>query len=257
MIYFMGGVYAQSSYNKLIGNDNLYSLETFYTLRSNPDKRMEEILQFSDLLIVDSGAFTFMNSGTNMTESDMDRYFEEYCDFIRKYKDNPKVIGFFELDVDRVFGVDKALEYLNKLTEITDKIIPVWHNTRPISFFYDMCKKYKRVAITQAILSDVYPEQINLFINVAHKYGAHIHLLGFARFNQLQYLNLNKDDSFDAVSYIMNGAFCNFKLMSSDLNKIYTYDFGDLEGLNVRYLHFLNNIYHHKLQLKFRNWDNS
>lgn len=258
MIYFMGGGFGAKRYIKSSEIKNGYFLETFYVLREPKcEEKFKEMETWSDLIIIDSGAFTFMNSGTNMTVDSMDAYFKEYCEFIRKHKDNPKIIGFFELDVDRVFGVEKAMEYLNKLTTITDKIIPVWHNTRPVSFYYDMCKNYKRVAITQAILSDVYPEQMNLFINCAHKYGANIHLLGFARFDILDKLNLNKEDSFDAVSYIMYGAFYNLRLINDKVTKIFTFDLKGLETLKTDNIISLNAIINHKLQLKLREVDNS
>lgn len=257
MWYFMGGGLGFKPYFVDNGIQDAYILETFFEIRKDPDRKLKIMEEYSSKIIIDSGAFTFMNSGTNMTEFDMDEYFKEYKSFIERNKDNPKIVGFFELDVDRIFGVEKALYYLNQLKEITDKVIPVWHNTRSIQFYYEMCKNFKRVAISQAFYMDVLPEQLNLFINTAHYFGAKIHLLGFARFEQLEYLNLGLEDSFDAVSYCLNGAFCHIKILNKNLDKSYDINLFGLKNMITTKLHFINTPYHYCIQQSIINIDNS
>ena len=50
--------------------------------------------------ILDSGVFTMINSGKQFN---LDRYVDEYADFIKKHK----IKQYVELDVDQIIGVEK------------------------------------------------------------------------------------------------------------------------------------------------------
>ena len=88
-----------------------YMLNTFFYARQTVTKpRFAPVFKdFNDRgkLILDSGAFSFMN-GKTISEQQMDDYCEAYCEFIKKYH----IKQYVELDIDALFGYEKALEYL-------------------------------------------------------------------------------------------------------------------------------------------------
>ena len=61
-------------------------------------------------LILDSGAFTFMN-GKKMNLDDMDKYCDAYINFIKKYH----IKNYVELDIDALFGTEQAMKYRKKI----------------------------------------------------------------------------------------------------------------------------------------------
>lgn len=124
-----------------------YLLVTFFYGRKvikNP--RFLEALKYfneKDHLILDSGAFSFMN-GQKASEEEMDEYCREYVKFINKYH----IKHFVELDVDALFGYHKALEYRKYIEEQTERqCIPIFHKSRGKKAFMKMCDEYKYAGI--------------------------------------------------------------------------------------------------------------
>lgn len=180
-----------------------FGLVSFFYIKNN-SKLNEVLSKINKKLLIDSGAFSFMHGQT----SDFEDYTKKYRDFIKSNTNNPKIEGFFEMDIDSVVGYEKVLEYRKQLEEVSDKIIPVWHSNRGIDDYIEMCKKYKGKKISISTLhGDVDKSQYNLFINTAHKYGCKIHLLGCTDFNIIKNVNLGIDDSADSTSWCMSGAF--------------------------------------------------
>ena len=132
---------------------------------------------FAKSILVDSGAFTLQQR----VHPNIDAYFKNYCKFINKYKDVSVIDGFFELDIDNRIGYPKVLDYREKLFEITDKIIPVWHNRLGVQEYKDMVKKYDWIGIGCVNDRNLKKESYMKFVRYAHKNNCKIHGLGMLR----------------------------------------------------------------------------
>lgn len=228
-----------------------YGLVSFYYLSN--EEHFEKILaKINKKIFIDSGAHSFQHG----TKVDFDEYTKKYAEFIKKYTDNPKVEGFFEMDVDNVIGYEKVKELRSVLEAVSDKIIPVWHNNRGVDDFIEMCEKYsgRRIAITGFANNDIKDGQYNLFINEAHKHNCKIHVLGLTRFELIKTLNLGKYDSVDSSSWKQTGIFGGINLPTKDKN---VYRVKSLEGLKAPCGDFItaNYITARKLQLDYEDID--
>lgn len=205
-----------------------YGLVSFYYLKN--DEQFEMIKSKCKNILIDSGAHSFQHG----KKVDFESYTDKYIRFIQKYEHDPKITGFFEMDIDNVMGYEFVRKLQDKLTAISDKIIPVWHNNRGIDDFYDMCERFKgkRVSITGFSNNDIIDEQYNLFINVAHQIGVNVHILGMTRFNLIKNLNLHANDSFDSSSWKQSGIFGGLSLITKNDGII---KFDATEGLDVSY----------------------
>lgn len=154
-----------------------YNLISFYYARRNLDKA-QYIRDNSELIYVDSGAHSFQKG----IKVKWDKYIKDYCEFIKMF-DRPNVLGFFELDIDKIIGLDKVLEIRKQLLNVNHKIIPVWHKNRGIEDYKKMCQEYsgKIVAISGFKNEDIRDEDFPYFVSVAKKYGTKIHCLGMGR----------------------------------------------------------------------------
>lgn len=191
---------------------------TSYFYLSDKQELLDLLLQKSEHLLIDSGAHSFQHG----THIDLDAFVDRYIAFIKRNTDNPKIEGFFEMDVDNVIGYDKVLYYRKKLEAVSDKIIPVWHGNRGVSEFYRMCEEYrgKRISIGGFKGYDISDSSYNYFINTAHKYGCKIHILGMTRMTLIKDLNLGKDDSVDSSSWLQAGVFGYYVLPSKKFGKV-------------------------------------
>lgn len=172
----------------------------FYIKKANKDI-VNTIIEKSELILIDSGAHSFQKG----IVVDWVEYTKEYAQWIRE-NDCEKIIGYFEMDVDKVIGYEKVLELRKILEDVTDKIIPVWHKNRGVDDFINMCKKYsgKIVAITGFRNEDIKDEQYIKFLKVAKKYNCKVHCLGMTRKNILDKVPFDYTDS---SSWSMQGAF--------------------------------------------------
>lgn len=228
-----------------------YGLVSYYYVKNT--KKLNEILEKVDYLLIDSGAHSFQHG----IKIDIDAFCDEYIEFIKENTNNPRVLGFFELDVDNIYGYEKILQLRRRLEKVSNKIIPVWHNNRGIDNFIEMCKEYsgRRVSITGWSNNDIKDSQYNLFINTAHKYGCQIHLLGLTRFDLIENLNLGLMDSTDSSSWMQSGIFGRIRI---PLNKKMV-DLKSLEGCRChhRILKVFNFYAYRQIQEDYLNVDNS
>ena len=178
-----------------------WNLMSYYYIKKVSKDIVDKIIKKSDLILIDSGAHSFQKGVVvNWVE-----YTKEYAQWIKE-NDNEKIIGYFEMDVDKVIGYDKVLELRKILESVTDKIIPVWHKNRGVDDFIDMCKKYsgKIIAITGFRNEDIKDEQYIKFLKVAKKYNCKVHCLGMTRKKILDKVPF---DFTDSSSWVMKGAF--------------------------------------------------
>lgn len=189
-------------------------LESFFYADEYTEKMIPHLKHF----LLDSGAFTFMNS-TKGKPVDWYDYLDKYAAFIKRNN----VKHFFELDIDSIVGYEKVLEFRRILEEKTGrKCIPVWHRSRGKEEFIKMCKEYDYVAFG-GLLTDGVPTKLILkhlpwFINTAHKYGAKIHGLGFTNLKGLEKYHF---DSVDSTSWTSGNRFGSvYKFNGRTLTKV-------------------------------------
>lgn len=201
-----------------------YILESFMYLRSKHKSTLNYInwcLQ-ADEFLLDSGAFTFMNKSKktfNFSDDALWEYINSYVDFINQYD----IKYFFEMDIDCVVGYDKVKEIRKYIEEKTNKkTISVWHKSRGIQDFHDMCKEYKYVAVGGIVTKEIKQSEYGFLCelcDIAHSYGCKIHRLGYS---PLSVLNERKCpfDTVDSTTWI-NHRFGNFfDLNNGKLEKI-------------------------------------
>lgn len=151
--------------------------------------------------MLDSGAFSFMR-GKLIT--DWDGYIDKYSDFVRRNRINL----YFELDIDRIIGIDAVINIRNRLFEKTGiKPIPVWHKSRGIERFVKDCSEYPYVAIGGIVTQEIKRTEYPIFeklINIAHANGAKIHGLGFTNLDGLTKYHF---DSVDSAAWVSGNRF--------------------------------------------------
>lgn len=171
-----------------------FGLVSFYYIYKNKNgiENFKRVLSICDYVLVDSGAHTFQ-LGTTV---DWEEYTKEYAQFIKKY-DCPKILGYFEMDVDIQIGYDRVLALRKVLNRVSDKIIPVWHKSRGISEFKRMCCTTKGdiAAITGFKNEDIKDKQYPAFVKYAWKCGKKIHCLGMTRKKVLDKIPFDYADS--------------------------------------------------------------
>jgi len=129
-------------------------------------------------MLLDSGAFTYLNSQKN-AKLDWAGYIERYAEFIVKNKIN----NFFELDIDPIVGYEEVKNMRARLELLTrKKCIPVWHKSRGLEDWIEICKKYDYVSIGGIVTKEIKKSQTDIFIHllkIANQYKCKVHGLGF------------------------------------------------------------------------------
>lgn len=196
------GGFSSNGIDNAVKNWRPFILESFFYADSETEKLLPH---FGDFLL-DSGAFTFMQS--SKTHVVWEDYIERYADFINRNN----VEKFFELDIDSVVGYDKVLEYRAMLEKLTNKqCIPVWHISRGMENFYEMCRMYPYVALGGIVGErrggtkyKQYHAMFPTFIKIAHQHGCKIHGLGYT---DLSGLAINHFDSVDSTAWTTGNRF--------------------------------------------------
>lgn len=175
-----------------------WNLMSFYYLKQPV---FEKVLAHSELMLIDSGAHSFQKG----KKVDWVEYTRKYAEWIRA-NDCPKILGYFEMDVDNAIGYDKVLELRAILENASDKIIPVWHKNRGVNEYKRMCQQYagKIVAITGFRNEDIKDHQYIMFLKYAKKYGCKVHCLGMTR---KEILDKVPFDYVDSSSWVQRGAY--------------------------------------------------
>lgn len=175
-----------------------YILESFYYADADTERLLPH---FGDFLL-DSGAFTFMQS--NKSHVVWEEYIERYAAFINKNN----IKKYFELDIDSVVGYKKVLEYRTRLEKLTNRpCIPVWHKSRGIDEYKKMCDEYGYVAIGGVVIKEITKDEyckLPIMIAEAHKRKARVHGLGFT---SLEWLPKCHFDSVDSTAWTTGNRF--------------------------------------------------
>lgn len=177
-------------------SDYRFVLESYYYIKPWQVEQIKQIEHF----LLDSGAFTFLNSKRSI---DIDDYVEGYIRFINKHD----IQHFFELDIDSVVGYEEVKKIRHKIERRTKKrCIPVWHKSRGIKEFRAMCKKYDYVAIGGIVTKEISRQEyflLNAFCDLAKAYGCKIHGLGFTPKDLKDY----RFDSVDSTAWQSGGRY--------------------------------------------------
>lgn len=194
MELYLSGSITSDEWQQLKKYDCLFLLQTFYEMKTWKEHKIQKALHSTRYFMLDSGAFTFMNSGKKVVWK---QYINEYIEFINKWD----IDRFIELDLYGVLGVEnteRIRKYIEKKTG--KKPIPVYHGTLPVSYFRELCKRYPYVAIsaTGTIESSKWTRNkkaLKQMIKIGHSYGTKLHGLGYTRLENIN----NPEVQFDSV----------------------------------------------------------
>lgn len=175
-----------------------YILDSFFNVTPTTEKYVK---YYGDYML-DSGAFTMLQG--NAGKVDLKTYVDQYADYINRHQ----VKKYFELDIDPIVGYDEVVRIRNYLFEKTGvQPIPVWHKSRGIENFKQMCRDYDYVAIGGYVSREFQRNEIQYFprlIRYAHQHGAKIHGLGFTA---LTWLSKCHFDSVDSTAWVSGNRF--------------------------------------------------
>lgn len=180
---------------------DLYVLESYHYLIKQ--EWMFPLLKEFKGFLLDSGAFTFMTS-LKGKQIDWEQYVINYGNFVKKHD----VKHFFELDIDLIVGI-KEVERLRQLLEKTAerKCIPVWHKSRGLDYWKQMCKDYDYVAIGGIVTQEIKRSEYDVFyplLKIAKENNTKVHGLGFTN---LKGMEKYKFYSVDSTSWLSGNKF--------------------------------------------------
>lgn len=147
-------------------------------------------------LLLDSGAFTLLQTYSTYSEKYVDEFVQKYIDFINQND----IDLFFELDIDGICGLQKVESIRKRIDKETGKLcIPAWHKSRGLDKFLEIAKDYPYIGIGGIVArKEIKPKEhvhFHKLIEIAHKHGAKIHGLGFTPLKTLNQFNFDSVDS--------------------------------------------------------------
>jgi hypothetical protein len=153
--------------------------------------------------LLDSGAFTYLNQRKSKNV-DWQEYVVNYGNFVKKHN----VKFFFELDIDAIVGL-KEVEKLRALLETTAhrKCIPVWHKSRGLDYWKQMCRDYEYVAIGGIVTREIKKTEYDVFLpllRIARENNTKVHALGFTN---LKLITKYPFYSVDSTSWLSGNMF--------------------------------------------------
>lgn len=205
MNIFLAGHMGIDCPQEYLDYNSKFVLQTFYDCIRWNEQRQKEVINSPNIFFLDSGAFTFMNSGKKV---DWKQYIDKYISFINRYD----IKYFFELDLDTVIGVQQTKKLTAYLEKQTGKqCIPVFHACRGLARWREMCKEYKYVAIGASGLTEECrwvknDKLLKQMVDIAHGYGAKVHGLGYTRLSNLNDTKI-PFDSVDSSACLSGGRF--------------------------------------------------
>jgi hypothetical protein len=180
---------------------DLFILESYHYIIKQ--EWMFPLLKEFKGFLLDSGAFTFMTSLKGKAIN-WESYVINYGNFIKHHD----IKHFFELDIDPIVGL-KEVERLRGLLEKTSerKCIPVWHKSRGLDYWKQMCKDYDYVAIGGIVTQEIKRSEYDVFyplLKIAKENNCKVHGLGFTN---LKGMEKYKFYSVDSTSWLSGNKF--------------------------------------------------
>ena len=128
-------------------------------------------------ILMDSGAYTFRTHGLKGTN--IEEYTKKYIDFINKHD----IKYFFEMDIDTNLEEYEKVKLLrHKIeTETGKKCIPVFHHTRGVNEWYNLCDNYDYIAVggIAGKTNKQYMSNLKKLIKYAKNKNTKVHGLGY------------------------------------------------------------------------------
>lgn len=150
-IYLAGSVLDRFKYVNFDKNKMpIYLLQTFYDMRKRKEEDNKKTVISCKEFLLDSGAFTFMNSGKKVHWKS---YVDEYIRFINKYD----IQQFFELDLYTLpdVGIEKTVKMRRYIEHHTGKkSIPVFHACMGMKMYRQLCEEYDYIGIGASGLTE-------------------------------------------------------------------------------------------------------
>lgn len=178
-------------------NNVPYVLQSFYYFSD----WQKPLVNNADLFLLDSGAFTFMNSAKGSVN--WERYIDKYISFIKENS----IKYYFELDIDVIVGYEEVKRIRAKIERETGvKSIPVWHKSRGIEEYKRLVNDYEYISIGGIVTKEIKKEEyplIRRIVQYAYDKGVKVHGLGFTPKEISQY----KFYSVDSTSWNAGGRF--------------------------------------------------
>lgn len=211
-------IYLAGTYSRpfVISEQRPYILESFYYIKNENEGILKMRPLFKDFLL-DSGAFSFLNN-IKKGSPNWDSYIVEYANFINKHNINL----FFELDIDPIIGLKNVELLREKLEKLTNKkSIPVWHKSRGLQYWKQMCKDYDYVAIGGIVTKEITKKNYTIFnvlLKIAKENNCKVHGLGFTNMEGIKKYKFYSVDS-TAWLYGNRGGFL-YMFNGKGINKI-------------------------------------
>lgn len=208
MIFYLSSIIELSNdFSRVDKFENLFDFEKSNVLLSfaKYKKGDEKYVEKCKRILIDSGAFTFLNSKKEASKFKPMDYVKKYGEFIKKNE----IDDFIELDIESVFGVETYIDCLHYLQDITGKEpLRVWHLNRGFSYYSELVKKFPRICIggiaTKEInISD--KKLIHSLLNEAHKNNCKVHGLGVGSSTYIREYDFDSVDSATWLTSMRNG----------------------------------------------------
>ncbi len=171
--------------------DKLHILETFYNVKNGDELFFDKCADF----LMDSGAFSVMNSKAQRNKFDPMEYTKKYGKYVKDHN----IKDFIELDIDGVYGIQIYKDCLHRLQDITGRDpIRVMHSWRGKEYFQELTKKKDFVCLggiagTQNI--NLARSCLQWFVDTAHENNCRIHGLGIGSSELIRKHNFDSVDS--------------------------------------------------------------
>lgn len=227
---------------KQLNAADIFALESFWSLA---DWERSFIPKFRGF-ILDSGAFSFMNSNSKINQNWND-YVDKYADFITEND----IRLFFELDIDCIVGLQEVERLRKRLENRTGRQpIVVWHPGRGKNYWQEMIKEYPYIAIGGIAAKERpltwYESIFPYMIDMAHKGGRKVHGLGYTIVDKLSRYRF---DSIDSTTWMVGSRFGEVSLFKNGLMERITYRKNGVKTKMVKDREALN-LYNFKEWLK-------
>jgi len=115
---------------------------------------------------------------------------------------------FFEFDIDSIVGLQEVERLRHLLESIVGRqCIPVWHKSRGLKYWEQMCKDYKYVSIGGIVTQEIKRSEYDVFyplLRIAKQNNTKVHGLGFTN---LRGMEKYKFDSVDSTSWLSGNKF--------------------------------------------------
>lgn len=165
---------------------------------------VEKYYPYCKSLMLDSGAFTVMNSKSRMSNFEPMKYCKAYAEHIKKNN----IDTFIELDIESVYGFDVYRDCLHQLEDITGKEpIYVFHKWRGLDYFEELVRQKKYIALGDVSVgggSRKLYKYFPWFLNKAHENNCKVHGLAFTSIPDLRVMPF---DSVDSSRWLSGGRY--------------------------------------------------